>query len=91
MAHLSVVVPVFEAVDCLDELYRRLKASLESLTPDFEIVLVEDGGRDGSWKKIMELAAVDARVKGLQLSRNFGQRRTAARDAMDQFSDLASQ
>lgn len=41
MAHISVVVPVYRAGDCLEELYRRLKAALEPITHNFEIVLVE--------------------------------------------------
>jgi len=73
MAHLSVVIPVYKAEDCLDELYRRLKTSLESITDDFECILVEDCGGDASWKIIQELAVQDSRIKGIQLSRNFGQ------------------
>ena len=71
--HLSVVVPVYKARDCLAELYRRLAQALEPLTSDFEIVLVEDGGGDGSWEQIATLAGKDSRVKGIKLSRNFGQ------------------
>jgi polyisoprenyl-phosphate glycosyltransferase len=71
--HLSVVIPVYKAGDCLDELYRRLKASLETITPDFEIILVEDCGGDNSWQVIKRLATADPRVRGIQLSRNFGQ------------------
>lgn len=73
MAHISVVIPVFRAEACLEELYRRLKESLEPITRDFEIVLVEDCGGDRSWQIITEIAQRDARVKGLQFSRNFGQ------------------
>lgn len=73
MAHISVVIPVYRAESCLDELYRRLKAALETVTRDFEIILVEDCGGDGSWPLITELARRDARVKGIQFSRNFGQ------------------
>jgi len=73
MNHISVVVPVYRAEHCLDELYRRLNAVLESISPDFEIVLVEDCGGDNSWQVIERLAAVDPRVRGIQLSRNFGQ------------------
>lgn len=73
MTHLSVVVPVYKAEACLDELYRRLVAALADITQDFEIVLVEDCGGDRSWEIIRELAARDPRVKGLQFSRNFGQ------------------
>lgn len=73
MAHISVVIPVYKAESCLEELYRRLKASLESITSDFEIILVEDCGGDRSWPIIVDLAKRDARVKGIQFSRNFGQ------------------
>ena len=73
MAHISVVIPVYRAEDCLDELYRRLTAALAPLTADFEIVLVEDCGGDRSWPLIVELARRDPRVRGLQFSRNFGQ------------------
>lgn len=71
--HLSVVIPVYEAENCLDELYLRLKAALESISPDFEIVLVEDCGSDNSWQVIERLATADPRVRGIQFSRNFGQ------------------
>jgi polyisoprenyl-phosphate glycosyltransferase len=73
MAHISVVVPVYKAESCLEELYRRLKGAIEPITQDFEIVLVEDCGGDRSWQIITELAHRDARVKGIQFSRNFGQ------------------
>lgn len=70
---ISIVIPVYEAEDCLDELYRRLTQVLETISPDFEIVLVEDCGGDSSWEVIERLAGQDARVKGIQFSRNFGQ------------------
>ncbi len=73
MAHISVVTPVFRAEACLDELYRRLRAALEPITTDFEIIMVEDCGGDRSWELICALARRDARVKGLRFSRNFGQ------------------
>lgn len=71
--HLSVVIPVYKAEHCLDELYRRLKDSLEKISPQFEILLVEDCGGDNSWQVIERLAAADPRVRGIQFSRNFGQ------------------
>ncbi len=73
MPHISVVVPVYKAENCLQELYARLKDALEVISSDFEIVLVEDCGGDRSWEIIVELAHLDPRVKGLQFSRNFGQ------------------
>jgi len=73
MAHISVVTPVYRAEGCLEELYRRLVAALSGITQDFEIVMVEDRGGDRSWEIIQALARKDARVKGIQFSRNFGQ------------------
>jgi dolichol-phosphate mannosyltransferase len=73
MPLISIVVPVYKAENCLDELYRRLVLALETITPDFEIVLVEDCGGDRSWEIIKRLSAQDARVRGIQFSRNFGQ------------------
>lgn len=71
--HISVVIPVYKAEHCLDELYLRLKAALETVSADFELVLVEDCGGDSSWQVIERLAAADPRVRGIQFSRNFGQ------------------
>ena len=73
MPLISIVIPVYKAEHCLDELYHRLQAALESISPDFEIVLVEDCGGDNSWQMIERLAATDPRVRGIQFSRNFGQ------------------
>lgn len=73
MSRVSVVIPVYKAEACLEELYTRLKMSLETITTDFEIILVEDCGGDRSWPMIVDLAQRDALVKGIQLSRNFGQ------------------
>jgi dolichol-phosphate mannosyltransferase len=50
-----------------------LRLSLEIVTTDFEILLIEDCGGDDSWAMITDLARMDSRVKGLQFSRNFGQ------------------
>lgn len=73
MAHISVVIPVYKAESCLHELYSRLQVSLQEITDDFEIILVEDCGGDLSWDIIEELNRADPRVKGIQFSRNFGQ------------------
>jgi glycosyltransferase involved in cell wall biosynthesis len=73
MTHLSVVIPVYKAENTLHELYTRLKAALESINKNFEIILIEDCGGDRSWEMINELARLDSRVKGIKFSRNFGQ------------------
>lgn len=70
---ISVVSPVYKAEKIVDELVSRLIGELSKLSDDFEIVLVEDCGGDDSWKRIEENCARDSRVKGVRLSRNFGQ------------------
>jgi glycosyltransferase involved in cell wall biosynthesis len=70
---LSVVIPIYRSVTILPELYRQLVNSLEAIGVPFEIVLVEDCGGDRSWDTIKTLASRDARVRGLRLSRNYGQ------------------
>lgn len=70
---ISVVSPVYGCKTCLYELYIRLKETLEKITPDFEIILINDASPDGAWETIVELAKKDKRVKGICLSRNFGQ------------------
>jgi polyisoprenyl-phosphate glycosyltransferase len=70
---LSVVVPVYNAADCLRELHRRLTDVLSGLNCSYEIVLVDDRSRDASWAVTSGLARADVHVRALQLSRNFGQ------------------
>ncbi len=70
---LSVVIPVYRSQATLPELHTRLVDALQKLGGPFEIILVEDCGGDGSWEAIKELASRDARVRGIKLSRNYGQ------------------
>lgn len=70
---ISIVVPVYMGEKSLLELYSRLKISLESVSTEFEIILVEDCSGDNSWQVIEQLAVRDQRVRGIQFSRNFGQ------------------
>lgn len=78
MPRLSVVVPVYRGSSFLEPLHRRLHAALSGLTRDYEIVLVEDGGGDDSWRIIESLCRRDKRVRGIKLSRNFGQHQAIA-------------
>jgi polyisoprenyl-phosphate glycosyltransferase len=72
-AEISVVAPIYKGERYVDELIDRLTTSLATLTTNFEIVLVDDGSPDDGWEKICAAAAREPRVKGLRLSRNFGQ------------------
>ena len=71
--HISVVIPVYKAEKCLEELYARLAPVLKTISQDYEIILIEDCGGDNSWKIIEKLATRDPHVRGIQFSRNFGQ------------------
>jgi undecaprenyl-phosphate 4-deoxy-4-formamido-L-arabinose transferase len=70
---VSVVVPVYRSAAMLRELHRRLSCALQGVRDSFEIILVEDCGPDEAWRVIEELAAGDDRVRGVRLTRNFGQ------------------
>ncbi|PIR84910.1 glycosyltransferase [Candidatus Kaiserbacteria bacterium CG10_big_fil_rev_8_21_14_0_10_47_16] len=71
--HISVVVPVYGSCEVLPELHQRVVTVLEKITPHFELILVNDASPDAAWKVIQKLAREDSRVRGFNLSRNFGQ------------------
>ena len=70
---ISVVIPVYGCRAALRELYERLVKSIEVITKDFEIILVNDSCPQNSWEVLEQICAEDSRVKGIELSRNFGQ------------------
>jgi len=69
----SIVVPVYRNAASLRELAERVAAAMAADWSEFELFLVDDGSPDDSWSVISELAAHDGRIKGIRLSRNFGQ------------------
>lgn len=70
---ISIVAPAYKCSECIEELYGRLILSLEKITDSFEIIFVNDGSPDNDWEVIKEVVGEDKRVKGINLSRNFGQ------------------
>ncbi len=73
MAYISVVTPVYGCSQSLQQLYERLRDTLSTITEDYEIIMVNDASPDNAWEAIKELSQKDNRVKGVNLSRNFGQ------------------
>jgi dolichol-phosphate mannosyltransferase len=71
--HISVISPVYKAEKIISELIRQLHENLATITNEYEIILVNDASPDNSWKVITDECAKDSRVKGIELSRNFGQ------------------
>jgi dolichol-phosphate mannosyltransferase len=68
----SIIIPVFNEEANVQALYQRLKSVMETLSPVFELVFVNDGSRDATIALVKELALLDDRVKFIDLSRNFG-------------------
>jgi len=71
--HISVVSPVYKADKIVIELVRQLHENLTAITNDYEIILVNDASPDNSWEAVVGECSKDNRVKGINLSRNFGQ------------------
>jgi dolichol-phosphate mannosyltransferase len=70
---LSIVIPCYNEEACLDTLHARVAAAARTAVgDDYEIVLVNDGSRDGSWAAMQRLAAADPRLVAINLSRNHG-------------------
>ncbi|WP_339698800.1 glycosyltransferase family 2 protein [Algoriphagus aquimarinus] len=70
---LSIISPVYRAENVLAELISRIKSSVTGLTSEIEIILVDDYSPDNSWIEIERLAILHPEIKGIKLSRNFGQ------------------
>jgi polyisoprenyl-phosphate glycosyltransferase len=71
---LSIVIPVYRAEDIVDELIKRIKASVSSITVnEYEIILIEDGSADNTWKLIENKCKSESSIVAIKLSRNFGQ------------------
>ena len=73
MAKYSIVVPFHNEEENVTVLYARLKQVMEQVGEEFELVLVDDGSNDRTYKLLEEIAAVDSRVLVVKLRRNFGQ------------------
>ncbi len=69
---ISVVVPIFNEVEILAELYERLQRSVAPLSENYEFIFVNDGSKDTSFLALQQLAAKDDRVFYINFSRNFG-------------------
>lgn len=70
---LSIISPIYKGEKMLKELVSRIESAVETFTKDYEIILVNDSSPDNSWNKILEVCSKDSKVKGINLSRNFGQ------------------
>ncbi len=74
MPQFSIVTPVYRSSESLVTLYERIQKTMdEFISEEFELIMVNDASPGNDWEIIRTLADRDARVKGINLSRNFGQ------------------
>lgn len=74
MKDFSVVVPVYNSEDTLEELFSGIKNVFEGMKKSFEVIFVEDGGTDSSWDVLKELKKKYPKIiKAIKLNKNFGQ------------------
>ena len=71
--HISIVSPVYHGEKMVAELVRRNVENVCPITDNYEIILVNDASPDNSWAEIVKQCSLNPKVKGINLSRNFGQ------------------
>ncbi|HLV23224.1 MAG TPA: glycosyltransferase [Moheibacter sp.] len=70
--HLSIVIPLLNEQDSLEELFQRIKSVSHQNGFDFEVIFIDDGSTDDSWKVIEFLAEVNSEIKGIRFRKNYG-------------------
>lgn len=70
--NISVVIPLYNEEESLPELYEWIERVMKSNNFSFEVIFINDGSRDNSWKVIEELAQKSPHVKGIKFRRNYG-------------------
>ena len=69
---LTIIVPLFNEAESLPELVRWIDRTLDGRGWEYEIIMVDDGSTDDSWKVVRELAEADGRIHGIRFRRNYG-------------------
>ena len=69
---LSIVIPLLNEEESLTELYNWIVSVMQSNSYSYEIIFIDDGSSDGSWKTISNLSVLDTNVKGIKFNRNYG-------------------
>jgi len=86
---ISVVTPAYNEVDGIEELYRRVCIASSSWEEEFELIVVDDGSRDGTLQ-VLERLAGDSRLKVVSLSRNFGHQAAVSAGLMHANGDIVA-
>ena len=70
--NISVVVPVYDEVESLPELTAWISRVMDENDFLYEIILIDDGSKDGSWDLIVQLRQSNTFIKGIKFRRNYG-------------------
>ena len=70
--NLSIVIPLLNEQNSLEELTNSISTVVKSLRLEFEIILIDDGSTDNSWKTISKICSNNQNVKGIRFLKNFG-------------------
>jgi len=72
MTHITAVIPLLNEEKLVGELIRRVEFNLNSISPDYSLIVVDDGSTDSTWEEINKLGAGNSKITGIKFSRNFG-------------------
>jgi dolichol-phosphate mannosyltransferase len=72
MTRVSVVIPLLNEEVIVNELIKRVSSSVELISSDYEVILIDDGSTDTTWEKIKSFSLTNNKIKGIKFSRNFG-------------------
>ena len=77
MKSISVIGPCYNEEQNIDEFISRITKVLEKIKLNYQILLVDDGSKDNTWQKILYYSKQNDKIKGIKLTRNFGQQNAA--------------
>jgi dolichol-phosphate mannosyltransferase len=72
MVTISVILPIYNEATLIDELVNRVVLNLKQVTEDYEIILIDDGSIDESWKNIVSITEINQKLRAIKFSKNFG-------------------
>lgn len=70
--NISVVIPLYNEVESIGELSQWISRVMQENNFSYEVIIVDDGSRDGSWAEVNKLAAENPNIKGIRFQRNYG-------------------
>jgi len=72
MTHITAVIPLLNEEKLVGELIRRVEFNLRKISPDYRVIIIDDGSTDSTWEKIKNEGADNSRISGIKFSRNYG-------------------